>query len=112
MYRIFNACVEIVEGAELFPAQTASYKPLLWVPVSRFLTMVAARDVAVLGIDNLLLFCAYGLCLESSARVLKRIGLAAAGFDDGGVAVDGGDGRVEHGEDGEGDRQAGFVEGE
>lgn len=109
---MFNACVEIVEGSELFPTETASYKPLLWVPVSRFLTMVAARDVAALGIDNLLLFCAYGLCLESSARILKRLGLSAPGPHNGGVAVDGDDDGVDHSEDREGDREARLVDGE
>lgn len=80
---MFNACVEIVEGAELVPPETASYDPLFWTPVPKFLSMVASRDVGALGVDSLLLFCAYGLCLETSARVLNRIGLPALGTDGG-----------------------------
>ena len=73
---MFNACIEIVEGSDLFPAETASYKPLLWVPVKNFLRMVRTRQVAALGADGdeLLLFCVYGLCLESAVRVLSIVG--------------------------------------
>jgi hypothetical protein len=72
---MFNACVEVTAGAELFPAGTASYAPLTWVGVVEFLEMVRSKEVAALnaGLDELL-FCVYGLCLETSARLLAEQG--------------------------------------
>jgi hypothetical protein len=68
---MFNACVEIMSGAELFPRETASYSPLMWARVSDFLRMVRTREVAHLKVDlDPLQFCAYGLCLTSTERIL------------------------------------------
>ena len=70
---MFNACVEVVDGSDLIAEETASYNPLLWVNLERFLKMVETRDVGALEADlDELLFCAYGLCLESAARILKE----------------------------------------
>jgi hypothetical protein len=70
---MFNACVEVVDGSDLIAEETASYNPLLWVNVDRFLKMVETRDVGALDADlDELLFCAYGLCLESAAKILKE----------------------------------------
>jgi hypothetical protein len=70
---MFNACVEVLDGAELFPAETASYSPLVWARADDFLRMVDTREVAALNADlDELLFCVYGLCLESAARMLRE----------------------------------------
>jgi hypothetical protein len=73
---MFNACVEVVRGGELFPAGTASYDPLLWAGVDDFLRMVMTREVGQLraNLDELL-FCAYGLCLQTTARLIEEGGL-------------------------------------
>jgi hypothetical protein len=70
---MFNACVEISDGAEFVPARTASYDPLVWAPLNNFLEMVAKREVAALdmGLDEIL-YCVYGLCLETTARLLQE----------------------------------------
>jgi hypothetical protein len=68
---MFNACVEITAGADDFPEQTASYRPIRWASTDNFLRMVRTKEVGALevGFDELM-FCAYGLCLETAARVL------------------------------------------
>jgi hypothetical protein len=73
---MFNACVEVVRGGELFPPSTASYDPLLWARVDDFLRMVVTREVGLLRADlDELLFCAYGLCLQTTARLIAEGGL-------------------------------------
>ena len=68
---MFNACVEVVSGADLFPARTAAYDPLLWARLPDFLRMVRTREVAHLGVDlDPIQFCAYGLCLTTAERAL------------------------------------------
>lgn len=68
---MFNACVEVVSGADLFPARTASYDPLLWSPIRDFVRMVETRDVGLIHPDlDELMYCAYGLCLQTTARML------------------------------------------
>jgi hypothetical protein len=70
---MFNACVEVLSGSDLFPERTASYDPLRWARVSDFLRMVRTREVAHLGVDlDPIQFCAYGLCLTSAERVLAE----------------------------------------
>lgn len=70
---MFNACVEVLSGSDLFPARTASYDPLRWARVADFLRMVRTREVAHLGVDlDPIQFCAYGLCLTSSELVLAE----------------------------------------
>lgn len=67
-----NACVEVVEGAEAFPPGTASYRPLVWAAVADFLDMVETKEVGRLKADlDELMFCAYGLCLETAARIIR-----------------------------------------
>jgi hypothetical protein len=71
---MFNACVEVVEGDGLVPPETASYRPLVWARSTDFLRMVETREVAALNADlDELLFCVYGLCLESTARTLRLV---------------------------------------
>lgn len=68
---MFNACVEVLSGSDLFPERTATYDPLRWARVADFLRMVRTREVAHLGVDlDPIQFCAYGLCLTSAERVL------------------------------------------
>jgi hypothetical protein len=68
---MFNACVAILAGAELFPTHTASYNPLVWAPIPAFLRMVRTREVAHLGVGlDPIQFCAHGLCLVSTERML------------------------------------------
>lgn len=70
---MFNACVEVTAGADLFPGRTASYDPLRWARVTDFLRMVRTREVAHLGVDlDPIQFCAYGLCLTSAELVLAE----------------------------------------
>jgi hypothetical protein len=66
---MFNACVEITAGD--FPDGTASYRPIRWASTDNFLRMVRTKEVGALevGFDELM-FCAYGLCLETAARVV------------------------------------------
>jgi hypothetical protein len=68
---MFNACVEVVAGSDLFPKETVSYNPLIWARVHDFLRMVHTREVAHLnaGLDPLQ-FCVYGLCLSTTERIL------------------------------------------
>jgi hypothetical protein len=68
---MFNACVEVTRGSELVPEETASYHPIRWARPDNFLRMVRTKAVGALevGFDELM-FCAYGLCLETTARVL------------------------------------------
>ena len=68
---MFNACVELTDGADDFPERTASYHPIRWARTDNFLRMVRTKEVGALevGFDELM-FCAYGLCLETTARVL------------------------------------------
>jgi hypothetical protein len=70
---MFNACVEVSAGADLCPGETASYKPLLWARLDDFLQMVRTRDVGQLNAGlNPLQFCAYGLCLTSTERIVSN----------------------------------------
>jgi hypothetical protein len=74
---MFNACVEVVAGGGLFPTRTASYDPLLWSPICDFVRMIETRDVGLLRPDlDELMYCAYGLCLQTTARVLDDAGLS------------------------------------
>jgi hypothetical protein len=73
---MFNACVEVVEGGDLFPVRTASYDPLLWSPIRTFAEMVRTRQVGLLRPDlDDMMFCAYGLCLQTTARILEAVPL-------------------------------------
>lgn len=73
---MFNACVEVVSGGDAFPERTASYDPLLWAPVADFVRMVETREVGLLlpELDELM-FCAYGLCLQTTVRMLGGLNL-------------------------------------
>lgn len=73
---MFNACIEVVTGSELFPERTASYDPLLWAPIADFLRMVRTREVGLLRSDlDELMYCAYGLCLQTTERILDTVSL-------------------------------------
>jgi hypothetical protein len=73
---MFNACVEVVAGADRFPERTASYDPLVWAPVDAFLRMVRTRQVSLLSPDlDELMYCAYGLCLQTTERMLAAVTL-------------------------------------
>jgi hypothetical protein len=71
---MFNACIEVTRGSERFPAETASYDPIRWARMDNFRRMVRTKEVAALevGFDELM-FCAYGLCLETAARVVDGL---------------------------------------
>jgi hypothetical protein len=69
---MFNACIEVTAGS--FPEATASYDPIRWARTDKFLRMVRTKEVGALevGFDELM-FCAYGLCLETAARVVTGL---------------------------------------
>lgn len=71
---MFNACIEITRGSDRFPEETASYSPIRWARTDNFRRMVRTKEVAALevGFDELM-FCAYGLCLETAARVVDGL---------------------------------------
>jgi hypothetical protein len=74
---MFNACVVLEKGRDNVPEATASYVPLVWGTVNNFLAMTATYDAGRLdaGLEGTFV-CAYGLCLQTSARMLENIGLA------------------------------------
>jgi hypothetical protein len=74
---MFNAHVVLDGPSDDVPPATASYRPLVWATVKSFVEMTHARDVGRLDatLDNAF-YCAYGLCLETSARTLVAAGLA------------------------------------
>lgn len=74
---MFNACVVLHEGRGAVPKATASYDPLVWGTVENFLAMTATYDAGRLdaGLEGTFV-CAYGLCLQTSARMLDNLGLA------------------------------------
>lgn len=50
---------------------TASYDPIVWTPVQRFLDALQTRDVSCIGQDlDQVLVCIRGLCVESTTRLL------------------------------------------
>jgi hypothetical protein len=71
---MFNACIEVTRGSAAFPAETASYRPIRWARTDNFRRMVRTKEVAALevGFDELM-YCAYGLCLETAARVVDGL---------------------------------------
>ena len=71
---MFNACIVLKEGFNLLPRATASYNPLVWATVSDFFAMIRSRDAGQLnaGLENSFV-CAYGLCLETSMKMLQTI---------------------------------------
>jgi hypothetical protein len=77
---MFNACVLIEEGADLIPAATASYRPLVWAELGAFVEMTNRRDPGRLnaGLEGAFA-CAYGLCLQTSLRMLRHIANDAPG---------------------------------
>ncbi len=70
---MFNACVLVTAGDDRFPAATASYSPVAWADVDDFRRMVQLRDAGELraGLDEVLV-CVYGLCLETTSRMLDE----------------------------------------
>jgi len=75
---MFNVCVVLEEGRDYVPKATASYDPLVWGTVDDFLAMTATNNAGRLeaGLESTFV-CAYGLCLQTSARMLKNTGLAS-----------------------------------
>jgi len=75
---MFNACVVLEEGRDHIPKATASYDPLVWGTVDNFLAMTATYDAGRLdaGLEDAFA-CAYGLCLQTSARMLENTGQAS-----------------------------------
>jgi hypothetical protein len=73
---MFNAIITLTRGDDQVPPDTASYKPLVWAGTGDFTAMTRARDIGLLnaGLENSF-FCAYGLCLQTSARMLADHGL-------------------------------------
>ena len=73
---MFNACVEVVDGGDLFPERTAAYNPLIWTPVTTFCEMVRTREVGLIRSDlDEMMYCVYGLCLETTTRILEQVTL-------------------------------------
>lgn len=72
---MFNACVVLDGGRDNVPRATASYEPLVWGTVGNFLAMTATCEAGRLdpGLEGIFV-CAYGLCLQTSARMLENIG--------------------------------------
>jgi hypothetical protein len=74
---MFNACVMLELGRDEVPPATASYDPLVWANVADFLTMTATFDAGRIDASLADAFvCAYGLCLQTSARMLQDLGFA------------------------------------
>ncbi|MEV6633842.1 hypothetical protein AB0M54_24135 [Actinoplanes sp. NPDC051470] len=73
---MFNAVVWVEKGDEHLPPETASYRPLVWADVENFVAMSEHRDTGRLekGFERSF-FCAYGLCLETSVRALRKMQL-------------------------------------
>lgn len=70
-----NIRVIITRGAELFPAESASYSHILWVPVNRFLETVRKKNPLVLDLDPVE-YCIHGLCISTAYDMLaRRLGL-------------------------------------
>jgi hypothetical protein len=61
------------EGRSEVPKATASYDPLVWGKVDDFLAMTRTHDAGRLnvGLEGAFV-CAYGLCLQTSARMLEN----------------------------------------
>jgi hypothetical protein len=73
---MFNAVVWLEKGDEFLPDQTASYRPLLWANVNKFVEMSMTRDTGRLGAGlEKYFFCAYGLCLQTSVLALQRLSM-------------------------------------
>ncbi|MBE1489904.1 hypothetical protein [Plantactinospora soyae] len=68
---MFNALVRLRKGDDHVPALTASYNPLVWADIDDFVAMTRTRDTGRLnaGLEDSF-FCAYGLCLQTSAKML------------------------------------------
>ena len=75
--RMAGILVEIIQGAELFPSQTASYSHVLWVSVREFLEAVRTKNPSMVGLDPFK-FCIHGLCIATTYDLLAhRLGLSA-----------------------------------
>jgi hypothetical protein len=76
---MFNAIITLTRGDDEVPRETASYKPLVWAGTGDFTAMTRSRDIGRLnvGLENSF-FCAYGLCLQTSARMLTDHGLSVS----------------------------------
>lgn len=73
---MLNAVIEVGEGAELFPTETQSYRPLVWVPVERFRRAATKHAVDELGFADdagLLQWCIRGLCILTAVAMLDRL---------------------------------------
>jgi hypothetical protein len=80
---MFNAVVRLDKGGEHLPSKTASYRPLAWASVPDFITMTQTRDAGHLGKDfENILFCSYGLCLQTSVHALSRLNHDEPGEDE------------------------------
>lgn len=70
---MYNVEVRFRHTYNEVPSRTASYAPILWTPVPRFLEVVATRDVGRLRADlDEILVCVRGLCVETTLRLLER----------------------------------------
>jgi hypothetical protein len=68
-----NLLVRVLDGADLVPASTVEYDPLVWVDVARFLVAVEERDpFAILPDGDPFELCVHGLCVSSAALFLRH----------------------------------------
>jgi hypothetical protein len=67
---MFNAEIVLERGADLLPKATASYSALVWAELDAFTRMVRMHEVEQLDAGLNALFCAYGLCLQTSQAML------------------------------------------
>lgn len=67
---MFNAVVET--DSLYFERHTSSYSPIIWVKIEDFLRMTARRDPSEIGLDTIQ-YCAYGLCLQTTERMINEL---------------------------------------
>lgn len=79
---MLNVVVEMQGDHPLFPTETASYAPIAWSPVARFLQGVDVRDPQLVyeGFDAIDL-CVHGVCLKAAQTTLEAL-LGRQLFDD------------------------------
>lgn len=68
---MYNVEVELDRSEGLFPAETASYAPILWASVPTFLRVLTSRNVSEIdpNLDDIEI-CVHGLCVETTRLLL------------------------------------------
>lgn len=76
---MLNAVVRVHEGAGLFPDETVSYRPLVWVPLASFRQAAVTHAVENLGLGDdraIIEWCIRGLCIETAVAMLDRLDIS------------------------------------